>query len=155
VLETGDALALAEKKGKGKGDIPRLFSPPFALSYFDLRQASRSRMLGGMSHDLRTAREPLREQDIQGVKYFRKLWPLFERLHDVGCGRDKARNRKLHMDQYCALVLLFLFNPCVRTLRALQPASELRNLQRKLGCSRSSLGSLSEPTDVFDAKRLR
>jgi hypothetical protein len=83
------------------------------------------------------------------------LWPLFERLHDVGCQRDKAGNRKLHMDQYCSLVLLFLFNPCVRRLRALQQASELRNVQRKLGCSRASLGSLSEATDVFDPERLR
>ena len=37
-----------------------------------------------------------------------------------------------------------VFNPCVLTLRALQQASELRNVQRKLGCSRASLGSLSE-----------
>jgi Transposase DDE domain len=59
------------------------------------------------------------------------------------------------MDQYCALVLLFLFNPCLRSLRALQQASELNNVQRKLGCSRSSLGSLSEATDVFDPARLR
>src|SRR4030067_1905141 len=108
-----------------------------------------------MPNQLQPAREPLREEDIQGLKYFRRLWPLFERLHDVGCGRDKARNRKLHMDQYCSLVLLFLFNPCVRTLRALQQASELRNVQRKLGCSRASLGSLSEATDVFDPGRLR
>jgi hypothetical protein len=48
-----------------------------------------------------------------------------------------------------------LFNPCVRSLRALQQASELRNVQRKLGCSRASLGSLSEATDVFDPERLR
>ena len=104
-----------------------------------------------MSHQ---AREPIREEDVQGLKYFRKLWPLFERLHDVGCQRDKAGNRELFMDQYCALMLLFLFNPCVRSLRALQQASELNNVQRKLGCSRSSLGSLSEATDVFDPERL-
>jgi hypothetical protein len=73
----------------------------------------------------------------------------------VGCQRDKAGNRQLHMGQYCALVLLFMFNPCVRTLRALQQASELRNVQRKLGCSRASLGSLSEATDVFEPERLR
>jgi hypothetical protein len=36
----------------------------------------------------------------------------------VGCQRDKAGNRELFMDQYCSLVLLFLFNPCVRSLRA-------------------------------------
>ena len=59
------------------------------------------------------------------------------------------------MDQYCALVLLFLFNPCVRSLRALQQASELANVQKKLRCGRASLGSLSEATDVFDPQRLR
>src|SRR5882762_6579984 len=97
----------------------------------------------------------IREEDVQGLKYFRKLWPLFERLHDVGCQRDKAGNRKLFMDQYCALVLLFMFNPCLRSLRALQQASELQNVQRKLHCGRASLGSLSEATDVFDPERLR
>lgn len=99
--------------------------------------------------------ERIREQDVTGLKYFRRLLPLFERLHDVGCQRDKANNRQLHMDQYCALVLLFMFNPCVRSLRALQQASELKNVQRKLGCSRAALGSLSEATDVFEPERLR
>jgi hypothetical protein len=105
-----------------------------------------------MSHP---PREPIREEDVQGLKYFRKLGPLFERLHQEGCGRDKAGNRQLFMDQYCSLVLLFMFNPCVRSLRALQQAAELKNVQRKLGCGRASLGSLSEATDVFDPERLR
>jgi hypothetical protein len=103
----------------------------------------------------RNEREPLREQDVQGLKYFKRLWPLFERLHEVGCQRDKAGNRQLFMDQYCGLVLLFLFNPCLRSLRSLQQASELKNVQRKLRCGRASLGSLSEATDVFDPERLR
>lgn len=100
-------------------------------------------------------RSAIREEDVQGLKYFRKLWPLFERLHEVGCQRDTAGNRQLFMDQYCGLVLLFMFNPCLRSLRALQQASELKNVQRKLGCGRASLGSLSEATDVFDPDRLR
>ena len=79
---------------------------------------------------------------------------MLDRLHDVGCKRDKAGNRKLHYDQYCLLVLLFLFNPVVRSLRSLQQASLLKNVQRKLGCPRTSLGSLSEATDVFDPERL-
>jgi hypothetical protein len=108
-----------------------------------------------MPHKPGDEREPIREEDVQGLKYFRKLWPLFERLHEVGCQRDKAGNRQLFMDQYCALVLLFLFNPCVRSLRALQQASELKNVQRKLRCGRASLGSLSEAADVFDPERLR
>ena len=100
-------------------------------------------------------REDVREEDVTGLKYFDKLAPLLARLHKVGCERDKAGNRKLHYDQYCMLVLLFLFNPVVRSLRAIEQASELRKVQRKLGCQRASLGSLSEATDVFQPERLR
>ncbi len=49
----------------------------------------------------------------------------------------------------------FLFNPVVRSLRAIQQASELRKVQRKLGCQRASLGSFSEATDVFQPERLK
>jgi hypothetical protein len=100
-------------------------------------------------------RKKVRERDITGLKYFQDLLPLFERLHEVGCGRDKAGNRELFVDEYCVLVLLFLFNPIVTSLRALQQASELKNVQRKLGCPRASLGSLSEATQVFDPEPLR
>jgi hypothetical protein len=100
-------------------------------------------------------RPDVREEDVTGLKYFDKLAPLLARLHDVGCGRDKAGNRKLHFDQYCMLVLLFLFNPVVRSLRAIEQASELRKVQRKLGCQRASLGSLSEATDVFEPELLK
>ena len=103
----------------------------------------------------RPRKDELQEKDIQGLKYFDKLLPLLERLHEVGCDRDKAGNRQLHMDQYCALVLLFLFNPIARSLRAVQQASALRKVQKKLGCPRTSLGSLSEATQVFDPERLR
>jgi IS4 transposase len=93
----------------------------------------------------------LRGRDIQGLKYVDQL---LERLHEVGCRRDKAGNRKLHYDQYCMLLLLFLFNPTLRSLRALQQASRLKKVQRKLGCPQTSLGSLSEATDIFDPQRL-
>ena len=99
-------------------------------------------------------RTEVREKDITGLKYFDKLQPLLARLHEVGCDRDRADNRKLHMDQYCMLVLLYLFNPICSSLRALQQASELKKVQRKLGCARASLGSLSEATDVFEPERL-
>lgn len=95
-------------------------------------------------------RADVTEKDIVGLKYFDKLTPLLGRLHDAGCARDKAGNRTLHFDQYCSLVLLFLFNPIVRSLRAIQQASELKNVQKKLGCARASLGSLSESVHVFD-----
>ena len=97
----------------------------------------------------------IREQDVRGLKYFDKLAPLLERLHQDGCARDVAGNRSLHYDQYCLFVLLFLFNPIVTSLRSLQQASELKNVQKKLGCSRTSLGSLSESVSVFDPGRLQ
>ena len=100
-------------------------------------------------------RVDVREEDVTGLKYFDKLAPLLAPLHKVGCQRDKAGNRKLHYDQYCMLVLLFLFNPVVRSLRAIEQASELRKVQRKLGCQQASLGSLSEATDVFLPERLK
>ena len=103
----------------------------------------------------RKKRKRIRSSDIQGLKYFDQLAPLLERLHSVGTERDEAGNRKLFMDQYCMMTLLFLFNPIVDSLRGIQQASELESVQRKLGCSRASLGSLSEATDVFDPARLR
>ena len=97
----------------------------------------------------------LTEKDISGLKYFHQLDSLLSQLHDVGCERDTAGNRTLHMDQYCLLVLSYLFNPIVSSLRAVQQASELKNVQKKLGCARASLGSLSESVSVFDAERLK
>lgn len=95
------------------------------------------------------------EKDVQGVKQLKQLLPLMERLHDVGCERDKPGNRKLHMDQYCMLILLFYFNPLLTSLRGLQQASELKKVQRKLRCPRASLGSLSESTRVFRSEGLQ
>lgn len=103
-----------------------------------------------------TARkEKIKDKDVTGLKYFSRLAPLLQRLHDDGCQRDKAGNRELHFDQYCMLILLSMFNPVVSSLRAIQQASELKKVQRKLGCQRASLGSLSEATQVFDPELLR
>lgn len=96
----------------------------------------------------------IQAKDIIGLKYFDELLPLFERLHDDDCARDKAGNRLLHYDQYCMMVLVFQFNPICSSLRALQQASELKNVQKKLGCQRAALGSLSEAATIFDPQRL-
>jgi hypothetical protein len=78
----------------------------------------------------------VRESDIVGLKYFDRLMPLLKRLHEVGTQRDRAGNRQLFFDQYCAYILLFLFNPIVTSLRGIQQASELKKVQKKLGCPR-------------------
>jgi hypothetical protein len=103
-----------------------------------------------MSHK----RHPIQEPEVQGLKYFKTISSLLKRLHDVGCQRDRAGNRLLHMDQYVSLLLLYMFNPLCTSLRSLQQASELKKVQKKLGVPRASLGSLSEAATVFDSQRM-
>ncbi len=94
-------------------------------------------------------------KNVQGLKYFKQLQPLFARLHDVGTDSDRAGNRLLFFDDYAALILLFFFNPSLGSLRALQQASCLDKVQKKLGCRRTSLGSLSAAARDFDAEPLQ
>jgi hypothetical protein len=98
----------------------------------------------------RKAHPKIKEKDLHGFKQFKLLMPLLEKLHDNGCRRDKAGNRKLHYDQYAALLLLYFFNPIITSLRAIQQASKLKKVQRILNCPRAALGSLSEAARVFD-----
>ena len=64
-------------------------------------------------------------------------------------------NRKLHYDQYVSLLLLYFFNPTITGLRSLQQASSLKNVQKKLGVEQTSLGSLSESSNIFDPELLK
>ena len=100
-------------------------------------------------------RKKIKESQLQGFKYFKAISAMLENLHDAGCARDRAGNRKLHMDQYISLMLLYMFNPICSSLRAIQQASELKKVQRKLGCPRASLGSLSEAARVFDSELMQ
>jgi hypothetical protein len=96
-------------------------------------------------------RAKVTEDSLQGFKYFRLLRRLLQRLRKVGTTRDRAGNRQLFHDQYVGLLLLSFFNPVVASLRGLQQASELNKVQKLLGVKRTSLGSLSEASGVFDA----
>ena len=89
------------------------------------------------------------DSDLQGFKYFKLLDSLLKRLSNVGAQRDKAGNRRLHCDDYVALLLLYFFSPTITSLRSLQQASELDKVQKLLGAKRTSLGSLSEAGSVF------
>jgi hypothetical protein len=93
--------------------------------------------------------------DLSGLKYFGRLKALFAIVHGAGCERDRAGNRKFHFDHYCLLLLLSLFSPAVRSIRALQQASELKKVRQRLGVSRFSYGSFSEGPQVFDPELLR
>lgn len=70
------------------------------------------------------------EQDIRGAKYFKLLGSLLNELHEVGTERDKAGHRRLYFDHYGGLVLLYFFTPILTSLRGIQQASELKEVQR-------------------------
>jgi len=99
-------------------------------------------------------RKDIKEGDVEHLAMFQQLLPILDRLADHQTQRDKAGNRTLHYDQYICLLLMYLFNPIVVSLRSLQQASTLKQVQRKLGCARASLGSLSEAARLFDADLL-
>ena len=81
-----------------------------------------------------------------GLEYFDTLVPLLARLKDIGTQRDRAGNRQLFYDQYVCLLLLYFFSPTITSLRALQQASTLEAVQRRLGIRATSLGSFSRAT---------
>jgi hypothetical protein len=99
--------------------------------------------------------DELRASDLEGLKFFRKIRPLLDSLHQIGTARDRSGNRDLHMDQYGILVLMWLFNPILTSLRGLQQASTLKDVQKKFGVGRASLGSLSESVTIFDPEPLK
>jgi hypothetical protein len=99
-------------------------------------------------------RRDLQPSDIEGLEYFDCLVPLLARLRDFGTGRDRAGNRQLFYDQYVCLLLLYFFSPTISSLRALQQASTLEAVQRRLGIRATSLGSFSEAARLFDARAL-
>lgn len=88
--------------------------------------------------------------DIQRLSLLRSFKPLLERLHS----HADCFNRKLHYDQYISLILLYFFNPAFTGLRPIQQASVLESVQKKLGVKRTSLGSMSEASQVFDPQLL-
>ena len=93
-------------------------------------------------------RAPISESALRGFKYFKVLSSILQRLH---LEKDH-HNRKLYFDQYIALFLFYFFNPIVTGLRSIQQVSELKKVQKVLGVKRTSLGSLSEASSVFDSQ---
>ena len=52
------------------------------------------------------------------------------------------------------LVLVCLFNPLIKSLRGLQRTSDMAKVRKRLGVTRSSLGSASESVAIFDPECL-
>jgi len=100
-------------------------------------------------------RQTLKEKDIVCLGHLRHVLGLLDRLHEVGCERDKAANRQLHFDDYCKLVLLYIWNPLIESVHELQQAVGLTNVAKVLGVKRFSASSFSESVRVFDPQQLQ
>jgi hypothetical protein len=96
----------------------------------------------------------LREQDIHCLGHLRRVFPLLSRLHEVGCERDRAGNRELFFDDYCKLVLLYIWNPLIESMHDLQQVLGLPRVAKTLGVKRFSVGSFSESVRLFDPRLL-
>jgi hypothetical protein len=94
-------------------------------------------------------------QKVVALKHFKRLLPLFSRLHEVGCERDTAGNRRLFMDDYCALVMLYLFNPLIDSIAMLRTAVKIPRVAKVLGVKPFSAGSFSESVRVFDPEQVK
>jgi hypothetical protein len=103
---------------------------------------------GSAHRGKRHKKNPIPENVLRGFKYFKVLSPILKRLHS----ENTHHNRELYFDQYIAMLLFYFFNPIVTSLRAIQQVSELKKVQKVLGVKRTSLGSLSEASNVFDSQ---
>jgi hypothetical protein len=101
------------------------------------------------------AQKQLQEKDIFCLNHLQRVFILLEALRDGGCERDRAGNRELHYDDYCKLVLLYIWNPVLTSVHDLQQAVGLPKVAKALGVKRFSAGSFSESVRVFDPERLK
>lgn len=101
------------------------------------------------------AEHPITVDQLRGLKQLRHVAGLLSFLHKSGCDRDKAANRELHFDDYVLLILLYLFNPMIKSMRTLQEVADLPEMQKRLGIKRFSLGSFSESCRVFEPAMLQ
>lgn len=87
---------------------------------------------------------------LEGLKFFQPLQRFFDELR-----RFKAHPNRCHfLDDHLILLLLAYFNPAVSGLRQLITLPEHKHVGN-LGLHRTSLGSFSEASSVFDPEPLR
>ena len=103
----------------------------------------------------RKAERQITIDEVRGMKPLRRVAALLSSLHEVGCDRDRAGNRELHFDDYVLLILLYLLNPLIDSMRILQQAADLPEMRKRLGIRRFSLGSFSESCRVFEPEMLQ
>ncbi|MBF0487438.1 MAG: hypothetical protein HQK98_04690 [Nitrospirae bacterium] len=70
----------------------------------------------------RKAKDPIKAEQIKGVKYFQVIEPILEKLR----GQNEHFNRELHYDKYVLMYLLYYFNPVIDSLRGLTEVSQFK-----------------------------
>jgi hypothetical protein len=99
----------------------------------------------------RKRRRPPTERDVKGLKYLRAFGDVLDHLRDL----PAHGNRQFRFDHYVGLLLVSFFNPVLGSLRALQQATGLENVQEVVGVKKTSLGAMSEAASgVFDPAAL-
>jgi len=88
---------------------------------------------------------------LSGLKFFQPIQRYFDRLH----AEHAHPNRNLHLDEYLSLLLLAYFNPAISGLRQLITLPNNIHVGGNLGLHRTSLGSFSEASSIFDPQPLR
>ena len=80
---------------------------------------------------------------MTGLKFFKKIRPLLDSLHDISTARDKSGYRDLHTHQYGVLVLMWMLNPILTFQRGLQQANTPADVQKKFGGDESVAGLIN------------
>lgn len=89
-------------------------------------------------------------KQLDGLKFFRPLQRFFDELR-----RFKAHpNRSHFLDDHLVLLLLAYYNPAISGLRQLITLPDHKHVGN-LGLHRTSLGSFSEASSIFDPEPLR
>ena len=100
------------------------------------------------------SKDAIGEKDILHLGHLKRVFSLLDALHDVGCERDTAGNRRLHFNDYVKLMLLHVWNPLIGSIQDLRQAASLPKVARATGVKPFSAGSFSESVHVFDPQKL-
>ena len=99
----------------------------------------------------KVSRDETCRHTYQGYRFIKGIRKLLARL----ASHKDCANRLLHYDEYATLLLFYFFNANITSLRGLRSSTEFEKVRKKLGIKRTSLGSLSEASNVFDPALLR
>lgn len=100
------------------------------------------------------AKKKVKISQIQGAKYLKNIFGILKKLHNIATDPVRPNKRQLHMDEYIAMFLLYMFTPACDSLRSIQRISELKSVCKKFGFKRTGLSTLSDAQHVFDAALL-